>query len=78
MKQNSAETAASAPHFQLGARGETLAIEELERAGYRLVAANFSLPVGRNTRDAVVNAEIDVVAYDGPILCFIDQNANLR
>jgi len=61
-----------APHFELGAQGEALAIEELERAGYRIVAANFSLPIGRNTRDAVVNAEIDVVAYDGPILCFIE------
>jgi len=44
----------------------------LERLGYRIVAANFSLPIGRNTRDVIVNAEIDVVAYDGPILCFIE------
>jgi putative endonuclease len=56
----------------LGARGEALAIERLEQRGYRIVAANFSLPIGRNTRDVVVNAEIDVVAYDGPILCFIE------
>jgi len=62
----------SAQHFELGARGEALAIERLEQRGYRLVAANFSLPIGRNTRDAIVNAEIDVVAYDGPTLCFIE------
>jgi putative endonuclease len=61
-----------APHFELGRRGEGLAIEHLERAGYRIVAANFSLPIGRNARDALVNAEIDVVAYDGPTLCFIE------
>jgi putative endonuclease len=61
-----------AQHFELGARGEALAIERLEQRGYRIVAANFSLPIGRNTRDVVVNAEIDVVAYDGPILCFIE------
>jgi putative endonuclease len=61
-----------AQHFELGARGEALAIEHLEQQGYRIVAANFSLPIGRNTRDVVVNAEIDVVAYDGPILCFIE------
>jgi putative endonuclease len=61
-----------APHFELGRLGETLAIEHLERAGYRIVAANFSLPVGRNTRDVIVNAEIDVVAYDGPVLCFVE------
>src|SRR5580765_4774894 len=59
-------------HFALGARGEALAIEHLEQRGYRIVAANFSLPIGRNTRDAIVNAEIDVVAYDGATLCFIE------
>ena len=61
-----------AQHFELGARGEELAIDHLERLGYRIVAANFSLPIGRNTRDAIVLAEIDVVAYDGPILCFVE------
>ena len=61
-----------APHFELGRRGETLAIEHLERAGYRIVAANFRLPVGRNTRNVIVSAEIDVVAYDGPTLCFVE------
>ena len=61
-----------APHFELGQRGETLAIEHLERAGYRIVAANFSVPIGRNARDMIVNAEIVIVAYDGPTLCFIE------
>jgi len=60
------------PHFELGRRGEELAIEHLERAGYRIVAANFSVPIGRNTRDAMVKTEIDVVAYDGPTLCFVE------
>ena len=49
-----------------------MALAHLERAGYRIVAANFSLPIGRNLRDVIVNAEIDIVAYDGPILCFIE------
>jgi len=61
-----------AQHFELGARGEDLAIDHLEMMGYRIVAANFSLPIGRNTRDVIVNAEIDVIAYDGPTLCFIE------
>src|SRR6266403_2612132 len=61
-----------AQHFELGERGEALAINQLERLGYRIVAANFSLPIGRNTRDVIVNAEIDVVAYDGPTLCFVE------
>ena len=60
------------PHFELAERGEALALEYLEGIGYRIVAANFSLPVGRNTRDAIVNAEIDLVAYDGSTLCFIE------
>ena len=59
-------------HFELGARGEALALEHLERRGYRIVAANFSLPIGRNTRDLIVNAEIDLVAYDDRTLCFIE------
>lgn len=59
-------------HFELGGLGEALAIARLEQLGYRIVASNFSLPIGRNLRDAVVNAEIDVVAYDGATLCFIE------
>lgn len=65
-------SAPSRSHFELGTRGEALALAHLERAGYRIVAANFSLPIGRNTRDVVVNAEIDLIAYDGPTLCFIE------
>jgi putative endonuclease len=61
-----------APHFVLGERGEAWAVEHLEHVGYRIVAANFSLPIGRNLRDVVISAEIDVVAYDGPTLCFIE------
>jgi putative endonuclease len=59
-------------HFDLGRRGEALAAEHLRQNGYRIVAANFSLPIGRNLRDVVVNAEIDLVAYDETTLCFIE------
>ena len=62
----------TAPHLALGQRGERLAAAYLERQGYRLVARNFVLPVGRNRRGAIVNAEIDIVGYDGPVLCFIE------
>lgn len=61
-----------APHIALGSRGEALAAEFLEARGYRLVASNFTLPVGRNLRGAIVSAEIDLIAYDGPTLCFIE------
>ncbi|HEX8078088.1 MAG TPA: YraN family protein [Chthoniobacterales bacterium] len=56
----------------LGQLGETYAAAYLEQLGYRLVAANFTLPVGRNRRGAVVSAEIDLVAYDRNTLCFVE------
>jgi len=56
----------------LGKLGEDYAAAYLDQLGYRLVAANFTLPVGRNRRGALVNAEIDLVAYDGDTLCFIE------
>ncbi|HJR06607.1 MAG TPA: YraN family protein [Pyrinomonadaceae bacterium] len=59
-------------HLALGERGEALAAAHLERAGYTLVAANFKLPVGRNLRGAIINAEIDLVAYDADVLCFVE------
>lgn len=61
-----------APHLDLGRRGELLAARRLRREGYRLVAANFRLSVGRNRRGALVHAELDLVAYDGPTLCFVE------
>ncbi len=60
------------PHLALGREGEHLAAEHLLREGYRLVAANFKISVGRNRAGAVVQAEIDIIGYDGPILCFIE------
>ena len=62
----------SSPATELGKLGEAYAAAYLEQLGYRLVAANFTLPVGRNLRDAVVTAEIDLVAYEGEILCFVE------
>src|ERR687897_1930889 len=56
----------------LGQLGEAYAAAYLEQLGYRLVAANFTLPVGRNLRGAIINAEIDLIAYDGDTLCFIE------
>lgn len=61
-----------APHLALGQRGERLAAEHLERLGYVLVASNFKLPVGRNLRGALVQAEIDLVAYEDSTLCFVE------
>jgi len=65
-------TTVAPPHADLGRRGEALAVEHLQQNGYRIVAANFSLPIGRNLRNVVVNAEIDLIAYDGRTLCFVE------
>jgi putative endonuclease len=62
----------SSPGIKLGQLGEAYAAAYLEQSGYRLVAANFTLPVGRNLRGAVVSAEIDLLAYDGDTLCFVE------
>ena len=62
----------SSPGIELGKLGEAYAAAYLEQLGYQLVAANFTLPVGRNLRGAVVNAEIDLVAYEHNTLCFVE------
>jgi putative endonuclease len=62
----------TSPGIELGQLGEAYAAAYLEQIGYRLVAANFTLPVGRNLRGAVVNAELDLIAYDQQTLCFIE------
>ncbi len=62
----------TAPHLALGRKGEELAADFLRGLGYRLVGANFKLNVGRNLRGALVQAEIDLVAYEGATLCFVE------
>jgi putative endonuclease len=61
-----------APHLDLGRRGEQLAADFLRARGFELVASNFKLGVGRNRRGALVEAEIDLVAYEGATLCFVE------
>jgi len=61
-----------ARHLALGQRGESMAAQYLETVGYRLVAANFTAPVGRALNGSLVHAEIDIVAYEGHTLCFIE------
>ncbi|HEX3560546.1 MAG TPA: YraN family protein [Pyrinomonadaceae bacterium] len=67
-----ASAEALAPHLELGRRGEQLAAGFLRAQGFELVASNFKLGVGRNRRGAVVQAEIDLVAYEGAALCFVE------
>jgi len=67
----------TAGHLAVGKRGEELAAAYLEQVGLRIVAANFVVPVGRNRLGAVINAEIDLVAYDGETLCFIEVKSRM-
>jgi putative endonuclease len=59
-------------HVELGRRGEEFAAAYLQQAGYRIVAANFAIPVGRNRVGAPIVVEMDIVAYDDDVLCFIE------
>jgi putative endonuclease len=68
----SEQSADASPHLELGRRGEELAAAYLLQLGYRIVAANFSVPVGRNRSGAVINVEIDLLAYERRTLCFIE------
>jgi putative endonuclease len=58
--------------LELGRRGEALAAAYLQQLGYRIVASNFALPVGRNRLGVPINVEIDLVAYQGDTLCFVE------
>ena len=60
------------PTSETGRRGEHLAAQFLESHGYRLVLSNFKAPIGRNSRGVAVTGEIDVVAVEGDVLCFIE------
>jgi putative endonuclease len=65
---DSAETNSSA----VGRIGEETARLFLLKNGYRLVTANFKAPIGRNSRGATVEGEIDLIALDGDVLCFVE------
>ena len=56
----------------LGDRGESIALKFLTNCGYRVIAANFTAPIGRNNIGAQVKGEIDIVALDGDTLCFVE------
>jgi putative endonuclease len=64
---------ARAPHLELGERGERMALEFLkDYEGYEIVATNFRVPLGRGLRGQKLTAEIDVIAYDGNTLAFVE------
>ena len=64
---------ARAAHLELGERGERMALDYLRAyEGYQIVATNFRVPLGRGLRGQKQTAEIDVIAYDGKTLTFVE------
>lgn len=51
-------------HLETGRRGERLAYWHLRQAGYTVVA--------RNRRPGAREGELDLVAWDGPVLAFVE------
>src|SRR5262245_50473288 len=51
-------------HLALGEYGERLVAMYLKRQGYRIVAANFTAPIGHRGDGRQITGEIDIVAYD--------------
>jgi putative endonuclease len=62
--QSPTPDAARATHLETGSRGESLAYWYLRQAGYIVVA--------RNRSSGFRSGELDLVAWDGPILAFIE------
>lgn len=56
----------------VGQLGEELAARFLEQNGYRLVVSNFKTPIGRTSRGVTVTGEIDIIALDEDVLCFVE------
>ncbi len=57
---------------KVGQIGEELAARFLERKGFRLVLANYKVPIGRNRLGVSVTGEIDLIALDQDVLCFVE------
>ena len=55
---------AGAPHLETGRRGEEEAYFHLRRLGYVMVARNFRSP--RH------HGEVDLIGWDGEVLCFVE------
>ena len=56
----------------IGEFGEREAIRFLRKNNFRIIAANFRVPVGRNRRGVLITGEIDIVALEKNTVCFIE------
>ncbi|MEW6736249.1 MAG: YraN family protein [Acidobacteriota bacterium] len=59
-------------HLALGREGEQLARRYLRQQGYQIVLMNFTARLGRSFSGRPLTGEIDIVAYEGTQLCFIE------
>lgn len=57
---------------EIGDLGETIAAKYLEKNGFRLVLANYKVPIGRNRKGVQVSGEIDIIALEKDVLCFVE------
>ncbi len=57
---------------RIGKTGEDLAAVFLARNGYDLVISNFKVPIGRNRPGVQISGEIDLIALEKDVLCFIE------
>jgi putative endonuclease len=53
-----------ARHLETGALGEKIAARHLQLEGYRVVALNFTAPIGYSQTGRPLTGEIDIIAYD--------------
>ena len=63
---------------RLGDRGEGIALRFLEGFGYRIVATNVVVPLGRSPSGRAICGEVDIVAYDGTVLAFVEVKTRVR
>lgn len=64
VRPNSGKAARPDVHLETGRRGERLVYWHLRQAGYTVVA--------RNRRPGAHEGELDIVAWDGPVLAFVE------
>lgn len=72
-KSRGVENRRVSSHIELGRTGEAVALDYLkDEAGFEVVATNFEIPIGRGLKGQKLAAEIDIIAYDGDELVFVE------
>ena len=70
MRVRSPEKEGEAEHLEVGVKGEEIAYFHLRQNGYTVVARNW-----RNSRR---KGEIDIIAWEGETLCFVEVKTRTR